>query len=63
MKPEASWWFDKMKGAVLKENSEEVAEKVKNEATKLAKGKKKFPDTLPDNPPKDWLREWEEKHS
>ncbi len=50
-----------MKSAVLEKDSERAAEEVKKEAERLAKGVKKFPYNLPDNPPKNWLGEWEEK--
>lgn len=62
MKPEASWWFGKMRGAVLEKNSEKAAEEVKKEAIELVKDGKKFPNNLSGNPPKDWSRKWEEEH-
>ena len=52
-----------MKGAVLEKNSERATEEVKKEAEQIAKDDNKFPENLLENPPKDWLREWEEKHS
>ena len=63
MKLEAGWWFGKMKDAVLEKDSERATEEVKKEAEQIAKDDNKFPENLLENPPKDWLREWEEKHS
>jgi len=63
MKLEAGWWFGKMDEVAMAEDSEKAAKEVQKEAEQLAQKSKKFPDNLSDKPKKNWLMEWEEKHS
>ena len=52
-----------MDEVAMAEDSEKAAKEVQKEAEQLAQKSKKFPDNLSDKPKKNWLMEWEEKHS